>query len=153
VLAVLGGAAWAIYFSVAAVFRSLTNMKSDIAVAIVAAAATITVSIVSLLISKVIESRASITQELRLKKIPVYEDLISTLFKVQFAAKLGEAPMSETELIRFFGNLTERLTIWGSDGVIRAFSDFRLASSRGITPVNLLFIYQWFGQNHAAITP
>lgn len=141
-LAMLGGIVWGIYFVVAKVFRSLINIESDIAVAIVAASATITVSVVSLVISKVMETRATITQELRAKKVPIYEDLISTVFKFQFAEKLGEKPMSETELIRFFANLTEKLTIWGSDGVIRAFSDFRLASTRVGAPENILFIYE-----------
>jgi len=141
-LAVLGGIAWGIYFIAAKVFSSLTNIKSDIAVAIVAASATITVSVVSLVISKVMETRATITQELRTKKVPIYEDLISTVFKFQFAEKLGEKPMSEAELIRFFANLTEKLTIWGSDGVIRAFSDFRLASTRVGAPTDILFIYE-----------
>jgi hypothetical protein len=94
-LAVLGGIAWGIYFIAAKVFRSLTNIESDITVAIVAASATITASVVSLVISKVMETRAAITQELRAKKIPIYEDLISTAFKFQFAEKLGEKPMSE----------------------------------------------------------
>jgi hypothetical protein len=141
-LALLGGIAWGIYFVVAKVFRSLTNIQSDISVAIVAASATITVSIVSLIISKVMETRAAITQELRAKKIPIYEDLISTLFKYLFAEKLGEKKMSEAELTRFFANLTEKLTIWGSDGIIRAFSTFRLASSSVAKPEDILFIYE-----------
>jgi hypothetical protein len=141
-LALLGGIAWGVYFVVAKVFRSLTNIKSDISVAIVAASATITVSIVSLVISKVMETRATIIQELRAKKVPIYEELISTMFKFQFAEKLGEERMSEAELIRFFANLTEKLTIWGSDGIIRAFSDSRLASSRIANPEDILFIYE-----------
>ena len=141
-IVLVGGIAWIIYFVVAKVFRSLTNIKSDIAVAIVAASATITVSIVSLVISKVMETRSAVIQELRAKKIPIYEELISTLFKYQFAEKLGEERMGETELIKFFANLTEKLTIWGSDGIIRAFSDFRLASSRIAKPEDILFIYE-----------
>src|SRR2546421_429502 len=141
-IVLVGGIAWIIYFVVAKVFRSLTNIKSDIAVAIVAASATITVSIVSLVISKVMETRSAVIQELRAKKIPIYEELISTLFKYQFAEKLGEERMGETELIKFFANLTEKLTIWGSDGIIRAFSDFRLASSIIAKPEDILFIYE-----------
>jgi len=113
-----------------------------VAVAIVAAAATVIVSVITLVISKILEGRASITQELRAKKTPIYENIISTLYRVQFAEKLGEEPLSEKELIKFFADITEKLTIWGSDGVIRAFSDFRLATTRGADGLDILLIYE-----------
>ncbi len=141
-LSVIGGVAWAIYLIVAAILSSLTKLESDVAVAIVAASATVIVSVLTLVISKILEGRASITQELRAKKTPIYENIISTLYKLQFAEKLGEEPLSEQELMKFIADIMEKLTIWDSDGVIRAFSDFRLATVRGADSVDILFIYE-----------
>jgi hypothetical protein len=71
---------------------------------------TVAVSVISILLSKHLEHCAVIIQELRARKTPIYED-ISTMFKVVFADKLGEQPLTEAELMRFFAATTEKLTV------------------------------------------
>lgn len=82
-------------------------------------------SILALVISKAWETRAHIQQDLRTKKPPVYEKIVKTLFRVVFAEKIGEKRPDERELVRFFAEATEQLTIWGSDQLVGAFSEFR----------------------------
>ena len=80
---------WGIYLSVAALVSSLTSIQSNVAVAIVAAVGTIIVSVFSLVMSKRFEAMAVVRQELRREKTPIYKSIVSTLFKVQFAEKIG----------------------------------------------------------------
>ena len=141
-LALLILIAWAIYLVLSSIISTLGNLKSDLSVAIIAAAGTIIVSVLSLVMSKYMESRAVITQEIRTKKIPIYEELISTIFRVLFAEKLGQEPMSEAELTKFFASFTEKLIVWGSDGVIKAFRATRMGAITGIAPTETLFVYK-----------
>ena len=138
----LGLIGWGIYLSVAALVSSLASMQSDVAVAIVAAGSAIIVSVFSLVMSKRFEAMTVVRQELRTKKTPIYESIISTLFKVHFAEKIGEKPPTEKELIKFFATMTEQLVVWGSDEVVREFRVFRMGSIKGAKPIEIMFQYE-----------
>lgn len=125
-LAILGGLGWVLFLGVSAGIRTLKGLQSDVAVAVLAAAVTIVVSIVTLIITKYLETQSTIKQQLREKKVPIYEELISTMFRLLFADKLGTPPMSESEIVTFFVSWTERLVVWGSDEVVREFRAFRM---------------------------
>lgn len=141
-LLLLGAAAWAVYLALTTAVRGLVSLRSELAVAVITASVTVAVSVISILLSKHLEHRAVIIQELRARKTPIYEDIISTMFKVVFADKLGEQPLTEAELMRFFAATTEKLTVWGSDGVITAFRAFRLGPPA--PPAEMLFLYERF---------
>jgi hypothetical protein len=142
-LAVLG---WGAYLIVAAIGGGLVRMRSDVAVAVVAASATATVSVVTMVLSKRFEARAAVLQDLRTRKIPIYEEVIATLFRIQNADKLGEKPLSPLELMRFLAKTTEQIVIWGSDDVVKELRAFRassLAHSEGAhAPMTALFRYE-----------
>ena len=78
-----------IYFAVSKAMHVFLALNSDVAKAIVAAGAAILVAIISLILSKQYEQRATIQAEHRTKKIPIYEELIEFLFRVTFADKLA----------------------------------------------------------------
>lgn len=118
--AVLG--AWLVFTKSIAL---LTSLKSDLAVALVAASIAGLVSIVTLIISKAYEARLASREALRSKKTPVYEGIVATLFRVMFAEQLGEPSVPENELIRWFATTTEKLSIWGSNDLIKAFGEFK----------------------------
>ena len=107
-----------------ATVRVLESLDSGIAVAIIAAAATVFVSVLSIVIGKVYESRALIQKEHREKKIPVYEDLIKFMFRVLMGTKTGDIP-SEKEMIEFMSGFTQRMMVWGSDDVLYAWVQWR----------------------------
>lgn len=126
-------------------WQQLVSAEASVAAAVVAGSATVLVSILSLVVGKLLESRAKVREEHRQKKIPVYEELIEFLFQVLFAQKLGKEPLSETEINQFFAQFTPRLVIWGAGGVIKSFGDMRefspqLAESE--RPVEVMFLYE-----------
>jgi hypothetical protein len=125
-VALIVGLLTATAFGLARSVHALRSLQSDVAVAVAAAAATVLVSVLTLVVTKYLETRATIKQQLREKKVPIYEELISTLFRLTYSEKLGETPMSEHEVMKFFISATERLVIWGSDDVLRSFRAFRL---------------------------
>jgi hypothetical protein len=118
---------WLFYVGVRALFMWLGGIQSPVAIAIIAGSLAATASIVSLTISKHLEARAAIRQEHRARKSPVYEELIGLFFRVLYAEKLGQQPPTEQELVQAFVPLTQKLMVWASDDVIKAYAAFRRA--------------------------
>lgn len=117
---------WVFYSGVRAFFLWLGSVQSQVAIAIIAGSLAATASILSLIITKHLEARAIIRQEHRSKKIPVYEELIGLFFRILYSNKLGQPPPTEHELIRDFVSLTQKLVVWASDDVIKAYGEFRM---------------------------
>ena len=116
---------------------SFTRWQSDLAVAIIAASGTGLVAISSVVTFKYWERRTALIQQLRWRKLPIYEDLIASLFTVQFAQQRGEQPLSKAELRQVLTASTEKLAIWGSDEVILMFHAFSMAVLKGAQPTEL----------------
>lgn len=102
----------------------LSNLDSNVAAAIVAAAATVLVSVVTLLVGKAMEVRTEIREEHRRRKIPVYESLIKFMSRATMGEKVGKKP-TEAETLEFFIEFTQDLMIWGSNEVISSWVEWR----------------------------
>lgn len=141
-LIVAGGFVWLLYRGIKFIWATLSVVNPSLAVGIIAAGSTIFVSLASVLISKRLEQAAAIRNQQRDKKIPIYEELITFLFKMWRSIKDGTKPPSEAELIDFMFGFTQKLLIWGSDDVVRAFIKFR--QSRDPAHVMLIIEDIWF---------
>lgn len=124
-LAVVGLLGLGVYYFLVAVIDKLNAVNSDLGKAVVAGAVAVAAAIVTQVVGKVWEQRVKIQQEVREKKVPVYEKQIETFFAVMFAQKAGGTPPSQEDLQKAFMAFTEKLIIWGGPGVIRAWSAFR----------------------------
>ncbi|APW61880.1 hypothetical protein [Paludisphaera borealis] len=107
---------------------TFAGLNPNIAAAIVAAFATVTVSVLTVVVGKRLEALTLITKEHRERKIPVYEDFIKFWLKYLFSGKAGDTPLSDEEVIRFLSEYTQRMMVWGSDEVIAAWVKFRYSS-------------------------
>lgn len=105
--------------------RLFTSLQKEVIAAIIAATGTILVSVFSVLVTKHIERKRSIEQELRNKKIPMYESFVEFWFRLLFSKKLTGKPMTEKEMLEFFKQFTQQIMVWGSDGVIKKWSRYR----------------------------
>ena len=66
----------------------------------------------------------------------MYEDLIRFFFRVLYQERIEGKATSEKEMLKFFSDFVQRLTVWGSDGVVRAFVDYRRQAVVGSKPAN-----------------
>ena len=125
--------------------RAFTSLDSDVAAAIIAASATIFVSVLSIILGKIYETRAYIQKEHREKKIPVYEDLIKFTFSSIMGTRTGAKP-TESEILEFMSDFTQRIMVWGSDDVLAAWIKLRRAALNEeelkSNPVKLLLLYE-----------
>ena len=109
-------------------FRVFNSLQKEVSAAIVAAMATIIVSILSITIGKYYERKRIIEKELREKKIPMYEEFIEFYFNLLMSKEMTGKEMTEKEMLEFFNKFTQKLTVWGSDDVVSLWSNFRRIS-------------------------
>jgi hypothetical protein len=126
-LLLAGGIIWLGYCGMKFVWTALSSVNPSLAVGIIAAGSTIFVSLASVLISKRLEQKTLIKNQQRDKKIPIYEELITFLFKIWRNAMVGTQQPTEKEMVDFMIGFTQKLLIWGSDEVVASFCKFRKA--------------------------
>ncbi|WP_156144567.1 hypothetical protein [Vibrio hyugaensis] len=119
------GLFWGGFELLKVIWNLFSSVEPALGAALVAASATVLVSVLSVVLSKKSESKAAISMQLREKKVPVYEKIINHIFLVTFSEKLGKEPPTEEENIRFFADITAELIIWGSRDIVDAFGNFR----------------------------
>ena len=114
-----------IYFLISSLINQLTSIDSDISKALIGAGVTILVATIVGVGGKLLEQNIKIKQEVRSKKVPIYEEQMKVIFKILFASQKGNKKMEETEMIKAFTGFTEKLIIWGGSEVIKAWEEFR----------------------------
>ena len=138
VFIVVGGVALLIDLAgpgVAAFFTSLSTLDSAIVVALITA----TVSIVSFVSGNIVSNVMKRNEYLRKHREEPYMQLISMFYDFQSQAKTGKK-FTQEELLNLFNQFTKELTLWGSSKAIKAWGNWRVASSRGLNdPKELLF--------------
>lgn len=144
-IAFLGILGFGTYLLLKGIIRALTTLNSDVAVAIIAAAATALISVLTIILGRIIESRSLLEREHREKKIPVYEELIAFMFRILMGSKTGSQP-TEKEILQFMSGFTQRIAIWGSDDVLASWVKFRRLSVNEAelkaNPVALMILYE-----------
>lgn len=144
-LLILAGLAYGLFVAGHAIIRALASSNSNVAVAIIAASATVLVSVLSIVLGKVYESRSLIQKEHREKKVPVYEDLINFLFRASMSPKASE-PISQKDMIEFMSAFTPRAMVWASDEVLAAWVKWRKTlindTSRKVNSLDAIFLYE-----------
>jgi len=118
-----------------ALIDKLNSISGDLSKALVASGFAIFSTVLTLVIGKVWEQRVKINQDIRDKKIPVYEEQIATFFSALFAAKFGKLKTNEKELNRAFVSFSQKLVIWGGPNVIKAWGKFKSHDWEASTPV------------------
>jgi len=124
-LVILGGIVFAIIIMLKYMIIGLQGLESSLAVGLLTAATTIIVSVVTVLLAKYLEKKKELEAEIRNKKIPVYEELISFFMKVLNKEINPESKKDKEKANEFFINLTQKLIVWGSDEVIKKWSFYR----------------------------
>lgn len=106
-------------------WEAFSQVNPTVGAGMLAASATVVVSVVSVLVAKRLEYRATLAKEHREKKIPFYEAFVAFTFRIAFADKLGLEPLTEKEMVQEATRFTQNLIVWGADDVVDAWFRFR----------------------------
>jgi multidrug transporter EmrE-like cation transporter len=120
-----------VWFLIKFLWETFSNLHQEVAVAIIAGAATVLVSVFSIILGKYYERKREIDLELREKKIPMYEEFVNYFFRILLTDKINK-PISQKDILEFYGKFTQKLMVWGSDEVIKKWSNYRRHSVENI---------------------
>jgi hypothetical protein len=107
------------------VVHLLNSVQSDIGKTLIAASVTVFVAVITLVLGKLLEQRLKIRDEIRAKKVPIYEGHIQVFFEIFFSPLTTGKPADPKKMASGFASVSEKLVTWGSVGVIKAWNDFR----------------------------
>lgn len=125
VLTIFLGAIYLTWLSLTSVWKIFSGLQKEVAAALIAASATVVVSVITVIVGKYYERKREIELEHRNKKIPIYEEFVEFLFKLLMSEKLNDRQMTEDEMLKFFIMFTQKLLVWGSDEVVTQWSKYR----------------------------
>ncbi|MFH6985803.1 hypothetical protein [Marinoscillum luteum] len=109
-LGVLLGLLYLVYKAMIYFGSNLGAIDANVLVAMIAG----TVTITGFFVTRYLEKKKLIEQQLREQKLPTYEEFIEFIFKILNGEKLKK-PMSDKQLHELFWNLNKKSILWLSD--------------------------------------
>lgn len=119
----------------------LKSLASSLDAVIIVALITGAVSIVASVISKVIEYKQKRQEYLYQKREEPYSEFIDMVYKLQERSKKNE-PYPEEEMLADMYKFSKKLTLWGSNRVIKKWLAFRKNSVDGKDVKNIAFVME-----------
>lgn len=101
--------------------------NETVTAAVVAAVATVLVSVFGVVYARSRERKDVVEREIRVRKIPMYTEFVTELFKIfDLGGNSGGSDDERTaELVRFMARITPELVTWASDDVLTTWSRYR----------------------------
>ena len=115
-VALLLGLLFLIFLGIRTAWRSFQGLENQVAAAVVAASATVLVSVLSVTVTRLWERHNERERELRAKRVPVYERFISEWLGLMLNSRGGQ--LDEERAKEFFITLTPDILVWASDEVL-----------------------------------
>lgn len=127
-----GGLIWGGLALFKLLWKSLTNLQPDLASALITASATSIVAVLTISIGKYLERKKDIENQQRLKKIEMYEIFLQKWLTYLLSSSTEEKSslIESTEFKNFLKDFTAKLILWGSDQVVKDYSNFREESQK-----------------------
>lgn len=133
-----------IYFLVKLIikfFYWIRSFASNTEAVIVVALITGALSLLGTVISNIIEYRQNTKRYLYEKKEEAYSEFIEMVYKLQQIQKDGK--ISEKEITKDLISFSQKLTLWGSDEVVRKWIEIRTSSlNSDSNSINNLFVLE-----------
>lgn len=115
-VAVVIGVAAAFYFGARTIWRELVAIKPELAIAVVAAVATLLGSTFTVMLGRHFERKKDIEAHFRAEKIKIYDEFLAELFKLFHSGGEGTSDM-----VAFLREWQRKLVLWGGSNVLSAY--------------------------------
>lgn len=122
--------------------NKLSNMDAVVIVALITGSVSILGVVISSIVSKVIEYRQNIKRYLYEKKEEPYSEFIDMVYKIQKNIS-KDNEYDEKEMLDDIYSFSKKLTLWGSNNVIRKWLDFtKTSQEQAIKSTDNLFVLE-----------
>lgn len=118
-IALLIGLCYFIYKLIELLLANITSSNSNIIVALIAGIITVT----GYFITRYLEKRKIVEQQIREQKLPIYEEFLDFFFKMMHRNKSDK--LSDQELKKFVIGFSKKGIIWLSDDTLKAYVNWR----------------------------
>ena len=143
VLALVVGFPILAWYVVSSLLVWITSQQTEVASAIIAAAATILAGIGAVVFSQQRTKTREIAESHRPKKVELYTKFVKKVMEVMQKSKDDASYnvlVDEADLPEFFQEFTTDLILWGSPSVIRNYHRFRQHSTSGDSGANIIVV-------------
>lgn len=138
VLALLLGLVAVIGLGVVLLWQSLKEMSPDLAGALIAAAATVLVATVTIMLGRRHEKARDIEAHFRSAKIEMYDEFLKELFRLFQGGTTGES------LVPFLREWQRKLVLWGGADVLRTYFKWKSLLKSGSPTAQSIFAMDEF---------
>ena len=121
--------------------ETVSKLDAVIIVALITGGVSITGVVFSSIVSKILEFKQKRREYLYQKREEPYEDFINVVYKVQELAKAGRGYSNE-EMLSDMMSFSQKLTLWGSNRVIKKWLKFKSTSANTENSTELLFVLE-----------
>ncbi|MEP0987678.1 hypothetical protein [Ekhidna sp.] len=123
-LALIAAGGFLIYIFSTQVLSRIDKINPNVLVALIAG----TVTIIGYFITRYLERKKLIEQQIREQKVPTYEEFIDFIFKI-FKSSKTNTPLNDKELQDLYWNLNKKAILWLSDKTLKSYTHFRDSSA------------------------
>jgi uncharacterized membrane-anchored protein len=117
----------AIVFVTRVAVHAFEGLNREVEAAIVAALGTAAVTLISVIVTRIFERRATVERAQQERRTPVYEAFVSGLLGMLRDHGDDPTALDLTEAVKVLNSFTEKVIVWGSDDVIRTWGQYRYA--------------------------
>lgn len=142
-IAILAGLAMLVGLVVYAFFQYLSSVPKELGAALVAAAATILVATVTVMVGRYYERRKELDALFREKKTEIYDEFLKEFFTLFWGASKTDAA-AEKDLVSFLREFTRKLVLWSGPEVIKAFVAWKNHLAKGTPDAKSIFLTEAF---------
>lgn len=142
-IAILAGLAMLVGLVVYAFFQYLSSVPKELGAALVAAAATILVATVTVMVGRYYERRKELDALFREKKTEIYDEFLKEFFTLFWGASKTDAA-AEKDLVSFLREFTRKLVLWSGPEVIKAFVAWKNHLAKGTPDAKSIFLNEAF---------
>jgi hypothetical protein len=142
-IAILAGLAALVGWVVYAFFQYLSSVPKELGAALVAAAATILVATVTVMVGRYYERRKELDALYREKKTEIYDEFLREFFTLFWGAGETDAA-AEKDLVPFLREFTRKLVLWSGPEVIEAFVAWKGHLAKGTPDAKSIFLTEAF---------
>jgi hypothetical protein len=143
-LAILLALAALVGWMLFAFFQYLAAVPKELAAALVAAAATVLVATITVMVGRYFERKKELDALYREKKTEIYDEFLKEFFMFFWSAGETDASNTEKDLVPFFREFTRKLILWSGPEVIEAFASWKDHLAKGTPDAKSIFLTEAF---------
>jgi hypothetical protein len=141
-LAAVATAVWAISRGLVLLWDSFAAIPKEIAVALIAAAATVFVSTLTVVLGRYFERKRELDALYRDKKAEIYDEFLKQFFDLLHGN--SDAKATSDDMAAFLREFMRKLLLWSGPEAITAFVKWKDNLARGVPDAQTIFVTEEF---------